>query len=238
MSEAQQIVASNYLGLAALHHLAIGVIVTLFWIRRRSMERPIAIYLALAFLTTAVALASHAPARAVAIIPAALCALWFIEFARPRNVFSFGRTPRLRIWLMGAATLFALMYPGYSGALPVFIFAPVGVILPPTLLLALAVMNAAAPETNRMLHWSLAAVGAVVGFVGLVMEGWIHVPLVATSLYAVPMLLGTAKLREEPDEVEATSVRAVHDRMHKRRVLLSRTRRTSARRLDVHKRRK
>ena len=116
MSEAQQIVASNYLGLAALHHLAIVVIVIMFWIRRKSMERPVALYLALAFLTTTVALAGHAPVRAMAVIPAAFSALWFVEFARPRNVLSFRRTPRLRIWLMGAAAAFAPRLRRAAGA--------------------------------------------------------------------------------------------------------------------------
>jgi len=234
--EAQLAVAGNFAGLAGLHHLAVVVILVLFWIRRRSMERPVAIYMALAFLTTTVTLASHAPTRVVAALPAALAVLWCLEVARPRNVLSVRRSPRFRIWFMGIATAFALSYPGYSGELPAFIFSPLGVTLPPTLLLALALLNAAAPRTNRTLHWSLTGVGLVTGVAGLFTEGWIHVPLVATSIYAVPLLLGKAVLREDPGEIDATSVRAVHERMHKRRVLMSRPRRSPVRKLDIHKR--
>jgi hypothetical protein len=236
--EAQQAVAGDFLLLAALHHLAIAVVAVLFWIRRRSMERTVAVYLALAFGTTAVALATHAPARVAAALAAALSLLWVLEVARPRNVLSFRRAPRVRLWSMVAAALFALLYPGYSGELPAFVFSPLGVTLPPTLLIALAVMNLAAPGTNRRLHWSLTAVGLFAGVNGLLTEGWIHVPLVAASVYAVPLLLGRAVLREDPGEIDATSVRAVHDRMHKRRVLLSRPRRSSVRKLDVRGRRK
>ncbi|MFH1688844.1 MAG: hypothetical protein ABIE42_01235 [Candidatus Eisenbacteria bacterium] len=236
--EAQQAVAGSFLLLAALHHVAIAVVAVLFWIRRRSMERAVAVYLALAFGTTTVALATHAPARVAAVLAAALSVLWILEVARPRNVLSFRRTPRLRLGLMIAAALFAWLYPGYSGELPAFVFSPLGVTLPPTLLIALAAMNSAAPGTNRPLHWSLTAVGLFVGTSGLLTEGWIHVPLVTTSVYAVPLLLGCAVLREDPGEIDATSVRAVHDRMHKRRVLLSRPRRSSVRKLDVRGRRK
>ena len=236
--EAQLTIAGNFIALAGLHHLAVVVILVLFWIRRRSMERPVAVYMAAAFLTTTVALASHPSTRVVAALPAGLTALWCLEISRPRNVLSLRRTPRLRIWLMGIATAFALAYPGYSGELPSFIFSPLGVTLPPTLLLALALLNAAAPRTNRPLHWSLTGVGLAIGVAGLFMEGWIHVPLIATSLYAVPLLLGKAVLREDPGEIDATSVRAVHERMHKRRVLMSRSRRSPVRRLDIHKRRK
>ena len=63
-------------------------------------------------------------------------------------------------------------------------------------------------------------------------------PLVAASLYAAPLLLGRAVVREDEGEADATSIRAVHDRMHKRRVLLSRPRRSSVRKLDVRRRRK
>jgi hypothetical protein len=142
------------------------------------------------------------------------------------------------MWLMAAAALFALLYPGYSGELPTFVFSPVGVTLAPTVLLALAVMNTAAPRTNRVLHWPLAVVGLAVGGVGLFAEGWVHAPLVATSLYAIPLLLGRATLREDPGEADTTSVRAVHDRIHKRRVLMSKPRRSSVRKLDIRDRRK
>jgi len=74
--EAQQAVAESFLLLAALHHLAVAVIAVLFWIRRRSMERSVGVYFALAFATSTIALASYAPARAMAALPAGLAALW------------------------------------------------------------------------------------------------------------------------------------------------------------------
>lgn len=236
--EAQQIVAGNFPLLAAVHHLAVAVVAVLFWIRRRSMERTVAVYMAFAFATAAAALATHAPARVAAVVAAALSVLWIVEAASPRNVLAFRRAPRLRLVTMSVAALFALLYPGYSGQLPAFVFSPVGVTLPPTLLLSLSVMNVAAPGTNRALHWSLALIGLLVGINGLLTEGWIHVPLLGTSVYAVPLLLGRAVLKEDPGEIDATSVRAVHDRMHKRRVLLSRPRRSPVRKLDVRGRRK
>ena len=236
--QAQRAVAESFLLLSAGHHVAIAVVAVLLWIRRSSMEKTVAVYFTLAFATATVALASHPSARVVAAFAAGLSVLWCFEIAHPRNVFSFNRTPRLRLAVMGALGFFALLYPGYSGELPSFVFSPLGVILPPTLLLALALMNAASPSTNRPVHWTLAAIGLVTGANGVFQEGWVHAPLVAASLYAVPLLLGRAKLLEDRGSTDATSVRAVHDRMHKRRVLLSRPRRSSVRKLAVRKRRK
>lgn len=235
--ETQQAVAESFLLLAALHHFAVAVVAVLFWIRRRSMERTVAVYFALAFATAAVALAGHPSARVVAAFTAGLSALWCLEVARPRNVLSFHRTPRLRLAVMGVLGLFALLYPGYSGELPSFVFSPLGVTLPPTLLFSLAVMNSAA-TTSRPLHWSLTAVGLIIGVNGLLTEGWIHLPLVAAAVCAVPLLLGRAVLREDENEADATSIRAVQERMHKRRVLLSRPRRSSIRKLNVRGRKK
>jgi hypothetical protein len=236
--QAQHAVAESFLLLAVGHHVAIAVVAVLLWIRRSSMERTVAVYFALAFATATVALASHPSTRVLAAFAAGLSALWCLEIAHPRNVLSFGRTPRLRLVVMGALGIFALLYPGYSGELPSFVFSPLGVILPPTLLLALALMNSAAPSTNRPVHWTLATIGLVTGAIGVFQEGWVHAPLIAASLYAVPLLLGRAKLLEDRGSSDTTSVRAVHDRMHKRRVLLSRPRRSSIRKLDVRRRRK
>jgi hypothetical protein len=236
--EAQHAVAESFLLLAVGHHLAIAVVAVLLWIRRRSTERTIAVYFALAFATATVALASHPSARVMSAFAAGLSVLWCLEIAHPRNVLSFNRTPRPRLALMGALGLFAVLYPGYSGELPSFVFSPLGVILPPTLLLALALMNAASPSTNRPVHWTLATIGLVMGANGVFQGGWVHAPLIAASLYAVPLLLGRAKLLEDRGSIDATSVRAVHDRMHERRVLLSRSRRSSIRKLDIRKRRK
>jgi len=237
-AQAQHAVAESFLLLSAGHHLAIAVVAVLLWIRRSSMERTIAVYFALAFATATVALASHPPARVMAAFAAGLSMLWCLEVAHPRNVLSFVRTPRFRLAAMGALGIFALLYPGYSGELPGFVFSPLGVILPPTLLLALALMNAASSSTNRPVHWTLATIGLVMGTGGVFQEGWVHAPLIAASLYAVPLLLGRAKLLEDRGSSDATSVRAVHERMHKRRVLFSKPRRSSVRKLSVRKRRK
>ncbi|MCK4511369.1 hypothetical protein KAW64_06490 [bacterium] len=236
--QAQHAVAGSFLLLSAGHHLAIAVVAVLLWIRRSSMERTIAVYFALAFATATVALASHPSARVMSAFAAGLSVLWCLEVAHPRNVLSFSRTPRLRLAVMGALAIFALTYPGYSGELPSFVFSPLGVILPPTLLLALALMNAASPSTNHPVHWTLATIGLVVGASGVSQEGWVHAPLIAASVYAIPLLLGRAELLEERGNIDATSVRAVHERMHKRRVLLSRPRRSSVRKLSVRRRRK
>jgi hypothetical protein len=236
--EAQLGVAADFLVLAALHHLAVAVVAALFWIRRRSMERTVAVYMALAFATATVALAMHPTARVHAPFAAGLAVLWVLEAVHLRNVLTLRQTPRLRLWLMAAAAMFAFAYPGYSGELPSFVFSPIGVTLPPTLLLALALMNTAAPRTNRVVHWPLAVIGLAIGGEGLYLEGWVHAPLVATSLYAVPLLMGRATLREDPGEADTTSVRAVHDRIHNRRVLMTRPRRSSVRKLDIRDRRK
>ncbi|MEA3409418.1 MAG: hypothetical protein U9Q95_03625, partial [Candidatus Eisenbacteria bacterium] len=96
-AEAQHAVAERFLALAAGHHVAVAVVAVLFWIRRRSMERTVAVYFALAFATAAVALASHPSARVAAVFAAGLSVLWSLEVAHPRNVLSFRRTPRRRL---------------------------------------------------------------------------------------------------------------------------------------------
>ncbi len=236
--ETQLELARRFLALAALHHLALAVVMVIFWIRRRSMERTVAIYFTAAFGTAAVALATSPDGRGAAAVAAGLCGLWALEAAHPSNTLSFRRTPKARLLVMAALGAFAFVYPGCPTGLPAFVFSPLGVTLPPTLLAALAVMNAAAPGTRRPLHWSLAAVGLVVSAAGLFTQSWVHAPLFAASAYAVPLLLGRAKLAEERSEVGATSVSAVRERIHKRRVLFARPRRSSVRRLDVRRRRR
>jgi hypothetical protein len=237
-SEAEHAAAERFLLLAAAHHLIAIVIGALFWVRRRDMERAVAIYFALAFASTAVALATVPSGRITAAVAALLALLWCREVVHPRNVLSLRRTPRLRLVIMGILGVYALAYPAYPVPEPIFVFAPLGVTLQPTVLLALALLNAAAPRTDRLLHWALVVVGLLLASVGAFSEGWAHAPLAVAAVYGVPLLLGRFAVRDEGHETDATSVRAVHDRMHKRRVLLSRPRRSSVRRLDIRKRRK
>ncbi|MBN2564454.1 MAG: hypothetical protein JXB46_01970 [Candidatus Eisenbacteria bacterium] len=230
-------IAENSAGLAALHHLAAAVLISIFWMRRRSMERAVAVYFAVAFATCCFALFSRPETRVLAVMSALLSALWVYEVVKVRNSLTFRGTPRFRLAVMAALWLFAFVYPGHSGELPSFMFSSLGVTLAPTIIAALATMNAAAPFTNRPLHWSLAVSGAMIGAVGVLSEGIVHVPLLVASGYAVPLLLGRAKIVEGRSQVTETSMRAVADRIHERRVLFTKARRTSVRRLNIRKRR-
>jgi hypothetical protein len=236
-SEAEHAIAQSFSTLAAVHHLVIVVVGVIFWVRRRDMERTVAVYFTLAFATSTVALATAPPTRVAAFVAVGLVALWVREVVRGTNDLSLRRAPKFRLVAMALLGAYAFGYPGYSHVLPTFVTSPLGVTLQPTVMLALALMNAAAPDTDRALHWSLVGVGAVLGIAGLFADGWIHAPLLVTALYGVPLLLGRANVTEERSETDATSVRAVHDRMHKRRVLMSRPRRSAVRKLDVRKRR-
>jgi hypothetical protein len=229
-------VAGDFAGLAALHHLAMVVVAVIFWIRRRSMERIVALYFAAAFATVCVASAGRPGTRAFAALAAILSAMWIVEFIRARNTLAFRSAPKPRLAVMAALLLFAFLYPGHSGELPSFLFSSLGVTPAPTLIAALATLNAAAPSTNRARHWSLAVAGAAIGITGLISEGIVHVPLLVASGYAVPLLLGRARTVNERPAVSDTSVRAVTDRIHKRRVLLSKARRSSVRKLNLRKR--
>jgi hypothetical protein len=229
-------IAEAFAGLAALHHLAAAVLIVLFWIRRRSMERPVALYFAAAFATSCIAQARRPETLAFAALAGGLCALWIREAIRPRNVLAFRSAPKLRLVVMAGLWVYAFVYPGHSGELPSFLFSSLGVALAPTLIAALATVNAAAPFTNRTLHWTLTAAGALTGIGGLVVEGPVHVPLLVATAYSFLLLLGRAKSVAERSKVSDTSVRAVADRIHERRVFFTRARRSSVRRLKIRKR--
>jgi hypothetical protein len=229
-------IAESLPALAALHHLAVAVLLTIFWIRRRSMERPIAIYFAVAFITAAAALATRVETLLLAVISLALGVLWITEAVKVRTRIELNRTPKFRLLIVAALWVFAYVYPGHSGQLPSFLFSSLGVTLAPTLIAALATLDAAAPFTNRRLHWSLAGAGVLVGVLGLVSGSMVYLPLLVAAGYAIPLLLGRAKVLEPRTPAE-TSVRAVTDRIHKRRVLLTRARRSSSHKLDIRKRR-
>jgi len=213
-------IALDHLHLSGAHHAVLIVILTVFWIRRRSMERVVDVYLAAAFATTSFALASAPGTRPGAGVAACLSVLWILDAVRPRNVMSFRRTPAIRMAVMAVVGAFALVYPGYSGELPSLFFAPVGVTLAPTLTIALALLNCAWPGTNRALHWSHVVCGATVSITGLFVEGWIHLPLLVASVYAVPLLLGRGRMTEERDPTAGRSVRGIRDRMYTRKTFL------------------
>jgi hypothetical protein len=230
-------ISEEFLLFSVLHHLAFVVLAAILWMRREAMGRVVDGYFVVAFGTAAFALASRPQTRVVALVAAALAALWLWEAVRPRLTIRFGRTPRLRLWIMAALGLFGLAYPGYAGELPSAFFAPLGVILPPTVIVALAVLNAAWPSTNGVVHWALAATGLVVGGLGLAVEGWIHAPLVAIAAYAVALLLGAGRVIEEREGVRERSVREIRDRMYSRRTILPGPRDPRRRRFRTKRRR-
>jgi hypothetical protein len=230
-------ISEEFLLLSVLHHMAFVVLAAILWMRREAMARTVDAYLGVAFATAAFALATRQETRAAAVVAAALAALWFWDAAGPRLAIAFGRTPRLRLWIMAALGVFGLCYPGYSGDLPSAFFAPLGVILPPTVIVALAILNAAAPTTNRVVHWSLAATGLGVGVAGLFVEGWIHAPLVAVAVYAIALLAGAGRVIEERSGPRERSVREIRDRMYSRRTMLPGPRDPRRRRFGSRRRR-
>jgi hypothetical protein len=234
-------VALRYAGLAGLNHLALFVILVVVWVRRESASRVLSVYFAAAFATAAFALFSTAGARAYAVVAAALAALWCLEVTRGRLDLSFARTPRLRLVLMALAGAYAFSHPGYTaGRPPLFIFAPLGVLLRPTLLAATALLSATSARTPGPLHWTLAVAGLAAGGVGIATEGWIHVPLVAVSGYAVLLLLGRGgRLLPESEAPGPRSVREIRDRMYSRRSILPgpRDTRRPGRRVQIRRKR-
>jgi hypothetical protein len=215
-------VAVTHLGLAALHHLAVFVILVVVWVRRESASRVLSFYFAVAFGTVAGALVSGGGLLIVrGLVAAALAVLWTAAAIKGRLELSFARTPRPRLVLMAVAGAFALCYPGYTGEHPpLFIFAPLGVLLPPTLLSANALLAAASATRRGRLHWALAIVGLVSGVLGLFGGGWFHVPLTLVSAYSVWLLLGRERLLPEKGAEGPRSVREIRDRMYSRRSLL------------------
>jgi hypothetical protein len=228
----------EFLLLSAVHHVALFVMLAILWMRREALTRTSNVYFTIAFATAAFALATRPETRWSAVAAGALAALWLRNALRPRITMSFGRAPRLRLWIMGCLGLFGFAYPGYSGEFPSLFFAPLGVILPPTLLVALALMNSASPSTDRTVHWALAATALAVGGVGLVVEGWIHAPLVGAAAYAVALLLGAGRPAEAREGGRERSVREIRDRMYARRTILPGPRDPRRRRFQVRRRRR
>jgi len=213
-------VALSFLPLAGLHHLALFVILVVVWSRREAARPILSAYLTVAFATAAVSLLSTEGARPLGPVAVALAALWLAETLRPATRLAFRRTPRPRLVMMGAAAAFAVAYPGHSGELPSFIFSPLGVTLAPTLLASLALLNATEGPTNRTLHWSLSCVGLALGAIGVALQQWAEIALLAVSLYAMVLLVRGGRLLPTEGDERPTSVRDVRQRMYSRWSLL------------------
>jgi hypothetical protein len=219
MHEAWKAAADRFALVSLVQHVALYVVAAVFFARGRSMERIVDWCLAAAFATSAAALLATPGARAGGALATALAALWARDARRPVNRFYLAATPRPRLVLMAVLAAYGAMYPGYAEGLPAVFFSPYGVLLQPTLLVALATANSG-ERTDRVLHWALAATGLSWGIVGAAAEGLLrNVPLLVTSAYAVPIALGVGGRRTPPDG-DGQSMRAIRDRMYGRWTLL------------------
>lgn len=221
-------IALRHLSLAGLHHLLIFTVAVMWWIRREKVGRFLSAYMALAFATTAIALHSH-PAWWLTggLVSGALAIAWVCEAIHPSFLMSFEHTPKLRLRLMLVAAAFAIAYPGHSGDLPAFVFSPLGVTIQPTLLLALALLNAVTPIANRTLRVTHAIAGicyGVVGVVNAISLGPATVVaasvLVLTSCYTVVLLIVGAREIDQNDIPDAVSVEQLRARMYRRHTVL------------------
>jgi len=225
--------ATANVGIAAIHHLSLILGAVFLWMRRDLARTP-SVLLAAAFVTTAWVMLPHAGARVGGVVAAALALFWIIEVVRPDSTLSFVGTERTRLLVSLAAFVYALFYPGYETGLPLALAAPVGVLLPPTVLAALSVLNGAAPRVRPSSHWAHIGAGLAFGIWGIALGQWFHAPLAAFAAYgAVLRLRGTTRL-EEGGEPEG-SVRSIRDRMFARKTLLQRPRKY-VRRIKVRRR--
>ncbi len=212
--------ANRFVGISLAHHVALYALAAMYWSRRRSMEKAIDWYFATAFATTAAALLATPGAVVPGGFAAALAALWARDALRPANSFSFATTPRLRLVAMGAFAVFGALYPGYAAGLPAVLFSPYGVLIHPTLIVSLAVLNCA-EHADRLLHRALAAAGLAWGTVGAVDEGLVvHAPLLAVSIYAAVLALGFGRKRAVPESGDEPTLRDMRDRLYGRWTLL------------------
>ncbi|MBM3306836.1 MAG: hypothetical protein FJY74_00700 [Candidatus Eisenbacteria bacterium] len=219
MNDARSVAADRLLWLAVAQHLVLYTTAAVYWARRRAMNRFIDWCLASAFATAAVALLATPGARPAGAFAAALAALWVRDALAPANAFAFETAPRHLLVAMGAAAAFGAAYPGYAAGLPAVLFSPYGVLLEPTLLVALAVLNCA-ERADRALRWALAATGLLWGALGAVADGPLkHAPLLVASGCAVALALGAGG-RRAPRADDRRSVRSIRDRMYTRWTLL------------------
>jgi hypothetical protein len=218
--DVQKSIADGFALISAAHHLALAVILAILWIRRRSIERTLGVYFAAAFATSAAALSSRPESRPLSILAIVVCSLWVLYVRRREEAMGFRRTPRLRLWLMAAAGLVAFTYP-VPGEASAGIRSPLGVLLPPTVLLGLAFLNSTYPNVGRALHWTLSATGVFLSIIALASDAnYAHVVLLCVSVYGALLLLGAGREIEEVEDSPVGTVREIRDRMYRRRTLL------------------
>ncbi len=218
-------IAVAHFGLAALHHVVTVVLGAIWWQRREELGRVLPVYLAICFLTVAWAmrgplwLSGGAPALVFAV-------LWMRETVRPECVMVFTRTPKPRLILAVAGTLVALAFPGYSGELPTFIAAPIGVLVAPTLLLGLSLLVAVDAHEARILTAAHALAGLACGIGHIVTDGFTlrglvgGLSLLVMSVAAALIALGRAPMLEEEQLPQETSVEQIRSRLYQKRTLL------------------
>ncbi len=218
-------IAGAHLGLAALHHVVTVVLAVIWWQRREELGRVLPAYLAVCFLT--VAWSMRGPLWLVGSVPAvAFAALWIRETIRPGCVMVFTRTPRPRLAVAVAGTIIALAFPGYSGELPTFIVAPIGVLIAPTLLLGLSLLVAVDARRARVITAAHALAGLASGIAciiagGLTARGLVGgLSLITVSVFAALIALERAAMLEGEELPRETSVEQIRSRLYQKKTLL------------------
>ena len=218
-------IAAAHLGLAALHHVVTVVLGVIWWQRREELGRILPAYIAVCFLT--VAWSMRGPLWFTGGAPALVfAALWIRETVLPKCVMAFTRTPKPRLALAVAGTLVALAFPGYSGELPTFIAAPLGVLVTPTLLLGLSLLVAVDASDARIITAAHALAGLISGVVCIVTDGLTArglvggLSLIVMSVVAALVALGRAPMLEEEELPRETSVEQIRSRLYQKKTLL------------------
>jgi len=218
-------VAAAHFGLAALHHVVTVVLGVIWWQRREELGRLLPAYIAVCFLT--VAWSMRGPLWLTGSVPAlAFAALWIRETVHPECVMVFARTPKPRLAVATAGALIALAYPGYSGELPAFIVAPLGVLITPTLLLGLSLLAAVDASKARTITAAHAFAGLIYGVGSIVTNGMTArglvggLSLIAMSIVAALVALGRAPMLEEEALPRETSVEQIRSRLYQKKTLL------------------
>jgi len=213
------------MGLAALHHLLVATLAAVWWQRRRELGRTLSVYLAFCFAT--VAWSMRGPLWLGGGLPAvALAALWAREAARPGCVMSFARTPRARLVLAALGAVGAFAFPGYSGEFPSFVFAPLGVLVAPTVLLGLSLLVAIDARGARILTLAHVVAGLASGIVEIAagrasVRGFIMgAILVVMAAVAAAGAAGRLPMLEEEQLPQETSVEQMRARLYQRKTLL------------------
>ncbi len=218
-------IANAHLGLAALHHAVTVVLCAIWWQRREELGRILPAYVAVCFLS--VAWSMRGPLWIVGGAPAVVfAALWVRETVRRECVMVFTRTPKPRLAVAVAGAIVALAFPGYSGELPAFVAAPLGVLIAPTLLFGLSLLVAVDASCARVITAAHAVAGFVSGAVcvatgGLTARGLVGgLTLIVLSVLAALVALGRAPMMEEEALPQETSVEQIRSRLYQKKTLL------------------